>query len=112
MHSFYNLVYVKLVPILSVLVCVEVASFLLLYRRRSSFSGQNLLLSGIMCFLLVAILNCIGSFGLFDSVIVRDSVEYFAQHPLIFWGKTPVFLFGCLLSGIGVFRLYVRIKEV
>ncbi len=70
-----------------------------------TFRGQNLLLCGMISFLLVAISNFAGSLGFFVSTAAGNSGNYFMIHPLIFWGQTPVFLLGCLTCGIGAWRI-------
>ena len=107
MHSFYNLVYIRMASILPVLVCVEITIFLILYRKKgSTLRGQNMLLCGIVCFLVVAISNLLTSFGFF--LITVGPEDTFTIHPLIFWGQTPVFLLGCLTCGIGACRWYLN----
>ena len=109
MQSFYNLVYIRLASIVPVVVCIEVLIIFLIYKKNHRFKGQNFIIWGIMCFLLTETLKFLAAFGFF---LIAETGNTFSIHPLIFWGRTPVFLLGCLSSGIGVYRWYQNQRAI
>jgi len=42
----------------------------------------------------------------FYPTLATPFENIFMIHPLVFWGKTPFFLLGCLTSGIGGYYWY------